>query len=46
MSLEKSITHGKEYRKPYRGAKAIDQWEVENDKNNISLAIRPIIKIQ
>ena len=23
MSLNKSITHGKEYRKPYRGAKAI-----------------------
>ena len=25
MSLNKSITHGKEYRKPYRGAKAIDR---------------------
>ncbi len=24
MSLDKSITHGKEKRKPYRGAKAID----------------------
>lgn len=24
MSLDKSITHGKEHRKPYRGAKAID----------------------
>lgn len=24
MSLEKSIAHGKEHRKPYRGAKAID----------------------
>jgi len=23
MSLNKSITHGKEHRKPYRGAKAI-----------------------
>lgn len=25
MSLDKSITHGKEHRKPYRGAKAIDR---------------------
>ncbi|NBH15609.1 hypothetical protein D3Z36_15965 [Lachnospiraceae bacterium] len=25
MSLDKSITHGKERRKPYRGAKAIDR---------------------
>lgn len=25
MSLNKSITHGKEHRKPYRGAKAIDR---------------------
>lgn len=25
MSLDKSITHGKEYRKPYRGEKAIDR---------------------
>lgn len=24
MSLNQSITHGKEHRKPYRGAKAID----------------------
>lgn len=24
MSLDKSIAHGKEHRKPYRGAKAID----------------------
>lgn len=24
MSLNKSIQHGKEHRKPYRGAKAID----------------------
>lgn len=24
MSLEKSIFHGKEHRKPYRGVKAID----------------------
>lgn len=24
MSLDKSITHGKEHRKPYRGAKAVD----------------------
>lgn len=24
MSIDKSITHGKEHRKPYRGAKAID----------------------
>lgn len=25
MSLDKSIANGKEYRKPYRGAKAIDR---------------------
>lgn len=25
MSLNQSITHGKEHRKPYRGAKAIDR---------------------
>lgn len=25
MSLDKSITHGKEHRKPYQGAKAIDR---------------------
>lgn len=25
MSLEKAIEHGKEHRKPYRGAKAIDR---------------------
>lgn len=25
MSLDKSITHGKEHRKPYHGAKAIDR---------------------
>ena len=24
MSLDKAVTHGKEWRKPYRGAKAID----------------------
>ena len=24
MSLDKSIQHGKEHRKPYRGAKAVD----------------------
>lgn len=24
MSLDKSISHGKEHRKPYRGSKAID----------------------
>ena len=24
MSLDKSIAHGKEHRKPYRGSKAID----------------------
>lgn len=24
MSLDKAITHKKEYRKPYRGAKAVD----------------------
>lgn len=39
MSLDKAIAHGKEYRKPYRGAKAIDctcrnhgscKWCVEN----------------
>lgn len=24
MGLEKAIEHGKEYRKPYRGSKAID----------------------
>lgn len=26
MSLEKAIKHGKEKRKPYRGAKAVDGW--------------------
>ena len=26
MSLEKAIKHGKEHRKPYRGAKAVDVW--------------------
>lgn len=26
MSLEKAIKHGKEKRKPYRGAKAADGW--------------------
>lgn len=25
MSLDKAIEHGKEYRKPYRGSKAIDR---------------------
>lgn len=25
MSLDKAIEHGKEYRKPYRGAKAVDR---------------------
>lgn len=25
MSLDKSIDHGKEHRKPYRGAKSIDR---------------------
>ena len=25
MSLDKSIQHGKEHRKPYRGSKAIDR---------------------
>lgn len=25
MSLDKAITHGKERRKPYRGAKAVDK---------------------
>ena len=25
MSLEKAIAHGKEKRKPYRGAKAVDR---------------------
>ena len=25
MSLDKAIAHGKEHRKPYRGAKAIDK---------------------
>lgn len=45
MSLDKAIEHGKEHRKPYRGAKAIDcscrnhgscQWCCENrmHKNN------------
>jgi hypothetical protein len=24
MTLDKAITHGKEHRKPYRGAKSID----------------------
>ena len=26
MSLDKAIQHGKEHRKPYRGAKQIDPW--------------------
>ena len=26
MSLDQAIKHGKEKRKPYRGAKACDQW--------------------
>ena len=26
MSLEQAIKHGKEKRKPYRGAKAVDGW--------------------
>lgn len=26
MSLDKAIKHGKEHRKPYRGAKAVDPW--------------------
>lgn len=26
MSLDKAIEHGKEKRKPYHGAKAIDPW--------------------
>lgn len=26
MSLDKAIKYGKEKRKPYRGAKAIDRW--------------------
>ena len=42
MSLDKAITHGKEHRKPYRGAKAIDRtcrnhggcpWCEENRKH-------------
>ena len=26
MSLQQAIKHGKEHRKPYRGAKAADRW--------------------
>lgn len=26
MSMDKGIEHGKEHRKPYRGAKAVDPW--------------------
>lgn len=26
MSLDKAIEHGKEHRKPYYGAKAVDPW--------------------
>lgn len=26
MSLDKAIQHGKEHRKPYRGAKAVDPY--------------------
>lgn len=26
MSLDKAIAHGKEHRKAYRGAKAVDPW--------------------
>ena len=26
MSLDKAIKYGKEKRKPYRGAKALDSW--------------------
>ena len=26
MSLDKAIKHGKEHRKPYRGAKAVDPY--------------------
>ncbi len=32
MSLNQSITHGKEHRKPYRGAKGIERiWENESN---------------
>jgi len=34
MSLDKSITHGKEHRKPYRGAKAIERIR-DNDNKGI-----------
>lgn len=26
MGLEKAIQHGKEHRKPFHGAKAVDSW--------------------
>lgn len=26
MTLDKAIKHGKEKRKPYKGAKAVDRW--------------------
>lgn len=28
MSLDKSIEHGKEHRKPYRGVKAVDRYKL------------------
>ena len=40
MSMDKAILYGKERRKPYRGAKAIDPWCRNHGRDGWSLENR------
>ena len=40
MSMDKAILYGKEKRKPYRGAKAIDPWCRNHGKDEWALENR------
>lgn len=40
MSFDKAIEHGKEHRKPYHGAKAIDSWCRNHGADEWSLSDR------
>lgn len=40
MSLNKSIEHGKEYRKQYRGAKAVDKRRCNSMKYKVGDRVR------
>jgi hypothetical protein len=51
MSMDKSIEHGKEHRKPYRGSKAIDRtcrnhggcdWCEENRKHKYNKKMQAV----